>query len=609
MCKDANGILNTNPVSRVGIGNSRRKPCLPWYGTRCSVRRVRSWGGECGVAVRSRLSPSSALGTETVRNMAAGSVTGIMLFNSYQFILLFLPIALIGFFWIGRFGREAAIGWLVLASLFFYGWWNPVYVWLIVASMLVNFGIGRRLGQDHQRRRTVSARLWLVLGVAANLGLLGWYKYANFGVDTFNALVGTELQLHAILLPLAISFFTFQQIAYLADAYQGITREYRFTHYLLFVTFFPQLIAGPIVHHQEMLPQFMRPNALRPRLRDLAIGSTIFAIGLFKKTVLADGVAVYATPVFAAADAGSHLTLLQAWGGALAYTWQLYFDFSGYSDMAIGAARLFGIRLPQNFHSPYKAVNIVEFWRRWHMTLSRFLRDYLYIPLGGNRHGSINRYRNLLLTMLLGGLWHGAGWTFILWGALHGAYLAINHAWEQAWRRLAPETLNLPGPARFFAHCLAWLLTFIAVVIGWVFFRAADVDAALAMLTAMFGFNGVTLPNAVAVRLGDFWGLLSAWGVTSYLGGGQTFTMTWIWVIALSPLVLMAPNSQQIMARFRPVLTLYSGRPEHELRLLPRRWRPILWRPSRGFAIATAGVAALGFLALSSLSEFLYFQF
>jgi D-alanyl-lipoteichoic acid acyltransferase DltB (MBOAT superfamily) len=528
-----------------------------------------------------------------------------MLFNSYEFIFLFLPITLAGFFWIGRLGHEAAIGWLVLASLFFYGWWNPVYVWLIVASMLFNYGIGLRLGHDFTRGRRRSARFWLSLGIAANLALLGWYKYANFAVDTVNHLAGTDLYLHAIILPLAISFFTFQQVAYLVDAYQGITRDYRFTHYLLFVTFFPQLIAGPIVHHGEMLPQFMSRTTLRPRHQDIAVGCTIFAIGLFKKAVLADGIAPYASPVFDAAARGETLTLFQAWGGALAYTLQLYFDFSGYSDMAIGAARLFGIRLPLNFHSPYKATSIVEFWRRWHMTLSRFLRDYLYIPLGGNRGGPVARYRNLIVTMLLGGLWHGAGWTFVLWGALHGLYLAINHAWDRLASWLWPHGL-LPEPL---ARTLAWALTFVAVIIGWVFFRATDLDAAINLLKGMAGLNGVALPNAIAARLGGLWTMLSQWGVESYLGGGDVFVKTWLWIGAVLPLALLAPNTQQIMARANPVLTPYLSRAGQEIRFLPPLGERTGWRPSRGWAVAAGVTAALGVLALTRVSEFLYFQF
>jgi len=528
-----------------------------------------------------------------------------MLFNSYAFLFMFLPLTLAGFFWIARFGHEAAILWLVAASLFFYGWWNPVYLWLILGLTLANFAIGRQLGQAAAQGRPRAGRVWLILGIGGNLGVLAWFKYANFAVGTVNALAGSQLFLQTVVLPLGISFFIFQKIAYLADAYRGLAREYKLSHFMLFVTFFPQLIAGPIVHHGEIMPQFMARATLRPRLDHIGIGVTILTIGLFKKAVLADSIAPYATPVFEAAARGEPLSLLVAWGGALAYTLQLYFDFSGYSDMAIGAARLFGIYLPLNFHSPYKATNIVEFWRRWHMTLSQFLRDYLYIPLGGNRHGPLARNRNLLLTMLLGGLWHGAGWTFVMWGGLHGVYLIVNHAWGRAAAALWPAGLL---PARL-GRLLAWGLTFLAVVVGWVFFRSGSFAAALVMLQAMAGCNGVALPNAVAVQLGDLWTLLARAGVGTYLGGGATFVLTWVWIAALLPLILLAPNTQQIMASARPALTAFGGSDRHALPLLPWLAERLRWRPTRAWAIAAGLATAWSVLALTRVSEFLYFQF
>ncbi len=528
-----------------------------------------------------------------------------MLFNSYEFILLFLPVTLAGFFLFARLGHVPAIVWLVLASLFFYGWWNPAYLLLLATSVLANFWIAQQLGQMRQARRRRYAQFWLALGVTFNLGLLGWFKYANFAVATLNDITGATLYLQAIVLPLAISFFTFQQIAYLVDVHRGLAYEHRFLNYVLFVTFFPQLIAGPIVHHSDMLPQFEARETLRPHITNIAIGLTIFAIGLFKKVVLADGIAPYAYPVFDAAARGDALTLLQAWGGALAYTFQLYFDFSGYTDMAIGAARLFGIRLPLNFHSPYKATSIVEFWRRWHMTLSRFLRDYLYIPLGGNRRGPIMRYRNLLLTMILGGLWHGAGWTFIVWGALHGGYLAICHTWGRLYRSLGWGAL-LPQPI---TRLLGWLLTFIAVVVGWVFFRASDLTAALHLLEAMAGMQGVALPNAIAVRLGEIWPVLAGWGVETYLGGGEAFMMTWLWLVALFAAAVLLPNTQQVMRFAAPALHDFTGGTRNEVRFLPRLPESWCWRPTAGWALAAGFLMATGLLGLTSVSEFLYFQF
>jgi len=290
-----------------------------------------------------------------------------MLFNSAEFIFMFLPVVLLVFYMIGSFGNHrVAISWLVGASLFFYGWWNPAYLGLMLGSILFNYAMGAVLvgGKDGAH-----ARLMLAVGVACNLAILGYFKYANFFVGNLNVLTGSSYHLETIILPLAISFFTFQQITFLVDASRGETREYNFLHYSLFVTFFPQLIAGPIVHHREMLPQFAKDSIYRVNQSSLAIGLVIFLLGLFKKVVLADGVAAYATPVFDAAESGVVITFFEAWAGALAYTFQLYFDFSGYSDMAIGIARMFNIHLPLNFNSPYKAVNIIEFWRRWHMTM------------------------------------------------------------------------------------------------------------------------------------------------------------------------------------------------------------------------------------------------
>ena len=437
----------------------------------------------------------------------------------------------------------------------------------------------------------------LALGVAGNLGALGYFKYARFLAESLGALVSSSGDVGDIVLPLAISFFTFQQIAFLVDTFQGKARECKFLHYCLFVTFFPQLIAGPIVHHREMLPQFQHAGTGRVRTLDLAVGITIFSIGLFKKTVLADGVAVYATPVFLRAEAGEALDFLEAWGGALAYTFQLYFDFSGYSDMAIGAARMFGIRLPMNFYSPYKALSIVDFWRRWHMTLSRFLRNYLYIPLGGNRGGLLRRYANLWITMLLGGLWHGAGWTFVAWGAMHGSYLMINHGWRALCAHLGWE-LELSRAWRV----LAWLLTFCAVVFAWVPFRAPTFSGATEMLRGMIGLNGVALPAGILIRLGSAGTLLQSWGMETLHGGGVQLLATYGWVICLLAISLLAPSTQELMRKYRPCFDFYGHFARASAGAL--RWRPVApW----GLAIASIGVVAM--LGLAQVSEFLYFQF
>jgi hypothetical protein len=310
-------------------------------------------------------------------------------------------------------------------------------------------------------------------------------------------------------------------------------------------------------------------------------------------------VAGYASPAFAAANAGAALTFFEAWGAALAYTFQLYFDFSGYSDMAIGLARLFGIRLPLNFDSPYKATSIIDFWRRWHMTLSRFLRDYLYIPLGGNRHGTGRRYTNLMITMLLGGLWHGAGWTFVIWGGLHGAYLVVNHLWRAV---TAPLTSRRPVP-RWASFAAARALTFTAVVVAWVFFRADSLAAALVMLRGMAGANGFLLPKSYLGSLGPLGRLLEDLGWRFESDAGHFFGGTQIlWLAGLLLIAWNAPNTQEIMRRYRPAL----GFSAVEITGIGRNLR---WRPNLRSAVVVALIATLSILSLNRVTEFLYFQF
>ena len=501
-----------------------------------------------------------------------------MLFNSYVFIFLFLPICLTGFFVIGRRGqRRIALAWLVLCSLFYYAWWNPAYLGLLLFSILFNYGTGVYLGGREGTPR--ANKLVLAFGVAANLGLLGYYKYANFFIDTLGDLGAGSFHLETIILPLGISFFTFQQVAYLVDAYQGKTREHKFLDYCLFVSFFPQLIAGPIVHHKEMLPQFARPSNYRPRMDNLSIGVTIFTIGLFKKVMIADSVAGFANVMFDGAAAGTAPTFAGAWLGTLAYAFQIYFDFSGYSDMAIGLGRMFGIRLPLNFNSPYRANSIIDFWRRWHLTLSRFLRDYLYIPLGGSRHGKPRRYVNLMITMLLGGLWHRASWLLVFWGGLHGLFLVTNHLWRAARVKLGAdlETQHWWGKA------MGRSLTFFAVVVAWVFFRAEGLVSARSVLGAMFGENGFSLTASFDVETAG------------------------LWVLALIGLAGWAPSTQQIMARYRPALgylakkgvIAYDNSREPKLR----------WKPTTTWALLIAAMAILAIVNLTRVSEFIYWQF
>lgn len=519
-----------------------------------------------------------------------------MLFNSYAFLFLYFPVTFAAFFAIGRYSRALAALWLFAASLFFYGWWNPAYVGLLAGSILFNFGMGSAITRAHQAGRTAQQQLLLTIAVGADLALLAYYKYANFFLHNADQLLGLGWTMEAVVLPLGISFFTFTQIAFLVDAYRGEVKESNFLHYGLFVTYFPHLIAGPVLHHKEMMPQFALGKTYRPHWENLSVGLTVFVLGLFKKVVLADGVAPFAGPVFDAAAGGQTLTLLEAWSGALAYTLQLYFDFSGYSDMAIGLSRMFGIRLPLNFDSPYKAANIIDFWRRWHMTLSRFLRDYLYFALGGNRKGIARRYLNLMTTMLLGGLWHGAGWTFIIWGGLHGLYLCLNHAWIALRSRLLGD--RAVGHTERFA---GWLLTFFAVVVGWVFFRARDTGSALSILQAMAGGNGVVVPSSWPGAWYLYAGLHKLGLATQVATPVSQFDPAGhspYWIAVLLAIAWFLPNTQQFMARFNPALEAVTS--------LPKRPQ---WSPGRCWAISISILAVAAMLQLTRVSEFLYFQF
>lgn len=406
-----------------------------------------------------------------------------MLFTTANFALVYLPLVLCGFFVLGRWTPRGAAAWLFASSLFFYGYWMPVYTLLLLGSIAVNFCIGLGIARELGRGNRPAARVWMIVGIASDLLALAYFKYANFLVDNVNAATGIHWQMAHVLLPIGISFYTFTQIAFLADTYLGRVGEYRPIHYGLFVTYFPHLVAGPVLHHAQMMPQFGDPAIYKPQSRHLSVGLAIFAIGLIKKVVLADGVAPYADVVFNAADTGHLPDMVEAWLAAAAYTFQLYFDFSGYSDMAIGLSLLFNVRLPFNFDSPYRALSISEFWRRWHISLSKFLRDYLYIPLGGNRDGAFRRYVNLSLTMLLGGLWHGASWTFVFWGGLHGAYLMVNHGF----RALLPVRVQEAADASRPFQCASWALTMAAVVVAWVFFRAQSFGGAVHLLQSMIG--------------------------------------------------------------------------------------------------------------------------
>ena len=512
-----------------------------------------------------------------------------MLFNSYEFIFLFLPITFFVYATIGKLSsRRFAIIWLIASSLFFYGWWNPAYLGLIIASMLFNYLIGAAmLGTSGYYK----SKIILIVGVTVNLSVLAYFKYADFFVDNINDVFSVSWNVGNIILPLAISFFTFQQITYLIDTYRGETKEYSFVNYALFVSFFPQLIAGPIVHHREMMPQFSSINVKSINYDYIAVGLTIFFFGLFKKVVIADSMSPYAIETFAVVSQGDMLSLFEAWKGVLSYTFQLYFDFSGYSDMAVGSALLFGIRLPINFNSPYKSKNIIEFWRRWHMTLSRFLKDYLYIPLGGNRKGSLRRYSNIMITMLLGGLWHGAGWTFVIWGGLHGFYLIINHAWKSS-----IIAVGITIKENFFLDSLSRLVTFTAVIIAWTYFRAADLESANLMVKSLFGYGGVVWPEEASYQFGMLSTVFQAWGLRyQYLEHFNGMEHV-ILMVSLLMFVWLSPNIHQLFTRTPAVME--SLEPS-----------VIAWHPNKWWACITVIIAVISILKLGYVSEFLYFQF
>ncbi len=480
-----------------------------------------------------------------------------MLFNSVEYIFFFLPLTLAVYFFLNRKRlTAAATAWLVFASLFFYSWWNIRYLALISGSIIFNFAVGTglsrtaRTGRSDPARRTI-----LAVGVIGNVLLLGYYKYTDFLIANINAFGGIHLELQRIVLPLGISFFTFTQIAYLVDTYKETAREYDFLRYGLFVTFFPHLLAGPIIHHKEMMPQFASMRNRVFSYRNMAGALFLFFIGLFKKVIIADALARVANAGF---DSAATLTFFDAWVASLSYTLQLYFDFSAYTDMALGASLMFNIRLPINFNSPYRATDITDFWRRWHMTLSRFLRDYVYIPLGGNRKGAVRTYLNLMATFLVGGLWHGAGWTFVFWGFLHGTATVVHRFWTRL-------DLRMPRP-------IAWFLTFNFVNVAWVFFRAKSWKDATLIIGALCGRNGIGMTSHLD-RFGINFGSLIFMHVNK--------NILYVLAACLTAAVLFR-NSNEWSARFRPT-----------------------WMN----AVLVIAIAFYTLLSMQNATEFLYFNF
>ncbi|MBL8538582.1 MAG: MBOAT family protein [Hyphomonadaceae bacterium] len=539
-----------------------------------------------------------------------------MLFNSYEFILLFLPITLAVFFALGALSRSAALGWLILASVVFYAWWRPFNLWIIGPSLAVNYALASvivRLAAAGSRPHLKSALV--AIGILFNVCLLGYFKYANFAVSIANDVTGAHFSFEQIILPLGISFITFQKIAFLIDVSAGRIKSFSLRDYLLFVMFFPQLIAGPIVHFREMAPQF---ETLRARFDAtlFALGITLFSFGLFKKVVLADSVAEAVSPVFAYAAAGEQATLVQSWFAAIGFTFQIYFDFSGYSDMACGAALLFGMRLPMNFDSPLRASNIIDFWLRWHVTLTRFLTAYVYNPLAlsiarrraaagkpalGARGSKLLAFVSVLAlptmaTMLLSGVWHGAGYTFILWGALHGAYLIANHLWRQYGSKTHGKRMS------WIESLAGFVVTLLAVVFAMVLFRAPDLGTAGNIFAGMLGMHGFGLPLGLATALGapNLGPMLGLAGDVPL----STFAFSLATLAGVVAVALFTPDSLQVLSRYQPTLTL-PKQPPKLLLVGPE----LHWAPTLPWLLVTVALIGASMVKLTGRSEFLYWQF
>jgi alginate O-acetyltransferase complex protein AlgI len=504
-----------------------------------------------------------------------------MAFNSYLFLFAFLPLVWAGYrLALRAFGVSASIILLGLASYAFYLANEAAHPWLLAASILANFLVGRLLSATTGRERPFV----LGLAVAANLGVLGYFKYADFILAQFVSSGAAPPVALGEALPVGLSFYSFTQIAFLVDAYRGDVVERRLGAYALFVSYFPHLVAGPILHHREMLPQFRHPQ--RDRLaEDVFAGLAMLSIGLAKKVLLADTLGDTASGIFqAAATPAGAPSLFVAWIGAIAYALQIYFDFSGYSDMAIGVSRLLGIDLPINFNSPYKSATILQFWRRWHITLSRFLRDYVYIPLGGSRRGALRHHLNIAVTMVLAGLWHGAGWTFLLWGTMHGVAQSIALGWQALRNRigLAP----CPGP-------LGWFATMIFVLFAWVPFRASSIAATASIWKAMLGQSGFALPDLRSLR-----GIAPALGLQAVDFGTSDLAV----MLVASVIALACPNSQELLARFAVGIDSAG----YDARGRPHRWHIGLnWRSCLWLGL----VLGLALRLVGRSGAFIYFRF
>lgn len=542
-----------------------------------------------------------------------------MLFNSYEFILAFLPVTVVVFFAVGKVSRVWALRWIIVSSLFFYAWWRPLNVVIIAPSILINFLLARVLQRLGEQGKGAASTAVLTIGIVFNIAFLGYFKYANFSVGAVNDVFGTGFVLAQIVLPLGISFITFQKIAFLIDVHAQRVESFSFQDYCLFVLFFPQLIAGPIVHYREMMPQFHRISCAFD-MKDVSVGLTLFVFGLFKKVYLADSIAPLVSSIYDQAASGSTISLLPAWMAAIGFTLQIYFDFSGYTDMALGIARLFGVRLPPNFNSPLKASSIIDFWLRWHMTLTRFLTAYIYNPLAlsltrrrlargragfGGRQTTVGAFVELLmfptlLTMFVSGVWHGAGYLFILWGVLHGVFLTINHGWRLIGPKLWRDRVSY---ARFMQPA-GFVLTLVCVAVSMVVFRSPTMEAAGGLLQGMLGVNGIGLPASIYDRLGPLAGWLHTAGVVTGVDGDTDLIMMALWILLLSAIAFACPNTLQLLGRDDPALG----------------WKPnpsdvaagrvhIAWNASIAWAMMISVLAAIGILHLGGQSEFLYWQF
>jgi len=509
-----------------------------------------------------------------------------MVFSSYAFIFGFLPVVLLLCWTCRAFApARAAVPLVAAASIWFAGDWDIHYLPLLLGTVLFNFMIGWLI----YSRQTDSGRKWaLFAGVAGDLFCLGYFKYSVFVVWNLNEIFSTTIGWPNVILPIGISFYIFTQIAFLVDMYRDRGRPYGIVEYTLFVTIFPHLIAGPIIHHKEMIPQFRSDSFARFDVANVNTGLAYFVLGLVKKILIADNIAPIADAVFAAADRGDPISVLEAWSGTVAYTLQLFFDFSGYADMAIGLGFMLGVRLPQNFDRPYRATSIGDFWRRWHITLSRFLRDYLYIPLGGSRKGFPRELFALSATMVLGGIWHGAGWTFVIWGALHGMYLVVQRLWNRMFGRRPSKDAKLN-------FGLGWFLTLLAVIVAWVPFRATTLEGTLGIWKGM-AFGTPMLPDSWRWALGPAAGVLRDVGVSF---GGPGYVRLQLWA-SVGPLMVLAILLALLLPRSDAMAeTLFGAR-----RLEPIGTLGVAWR---------AAMVGCGFFAsliyLSYNTTFLYFQF